>query len=154
MVLVAVLVCAVSSVLLYVSVLNIIFHVILDFARDVPASADSGKSLAVRLLKILDLLLIAITFQIIAVSLNRLFIRPLTVSESLFLSALDIANFHDLKVTVVQVSVVIMVILFLEHLVDNGSSLDTLYMGLAVGIVILAAVFASKSMKEPERGVD
>ena len=151
MVLVAVLICAVSSVLLYVGTLNIIFHVVTDFVRQVPSSADSGKSLAVGLLKILDLLLIAITFQIIAVSLYRLFIRPLTVGESHFLSALDISSFHDLKVTLIQVAVVIMVILFLEYLVDNGGSLETLYMGLAVGVVIFASVYASKSMKEPLR---
>ena len=31
---------------------------------------------------------------------------------------------------------------------DNGGTLETLYMGLAVGVVILAAVYASNSMKE------
>ena len=42
-----------------------------------------------------------------------------------------------------------MVILFLEYLVDSGGTLETLYMGLAVGVVILASVYASNSMKEP-----
>ena len=56
-VLVAVLICAVSSLLLYGASINIIFNTALDFVRDVPASADGGKILAVRLLKLLDLLL-------------------------------------------------------------------------------------------------
>lgn len=148
LVLVAVLVCAISSVLLYIGTFNIIINIVMDFLRNVPASASSGKSLAVRLLKILDLLLIAITFQIIAVSLYRLFIRPVTMCNSSFLRALDISNFHDLKITLVQVAVVIMVILFLEHVVQYGGTQETLYMGLGIGVVIVASVYAWKGMGE------
>ncbi len=147
-VLVAVVVCAISSALLYIATINIIFNVVMDFVRAVPASADAGKSLAVRLLKILDLLLIAITFQIITVSLYRLFIRPLSMEESKFLNALDIASFHDLKITLIQVAAVIMVILFMEHVVEIGATLETLYFGVAVGVVILASVYAWTHMKE------
>lgn len=75
MVWVAVVICAVSSLLLYGASVNIIWNTALDVVRDIPVSADDGKSLAVRLLKLLDLLLIAITFQIMAVSLYRLFIQ-------------------------------------------------------------------------------
>mgnify|MGYP002620046027 FL=1 len=147
LVLVAVVVCAISSVLLYGASVNIIFNVAIDVVRDIPSSADGGKSLAVRLLKLLDLLLIAITFQIIAVSLYRLFIRPVSVEESKFLSALDIRSFHDLKITLSQVAVVILVILFLEQAVQIGATLETLYLGAAIGIVILASVYAWKNMK-------
>ncbi|WP_111658163.1 YqhA family protein [Isoalcanivorax indicus] len=147
LVLVAVVVCAISSVLLYGASVNIILNVALDVVRDIPASADGGKSLAVRLLKLLDLLLIAITFQIIAVSLYRLFIRQVSVEESKFLSALDIRSFHDLKITLSQVAVVILVILFLEQAVQVGATLETLYLGAAIGIVIAASVYAWKHMK-------
>jgi uncharacterized membrane protein YqhA len=68
MVWVAVVICAVSSLLLYGASVNIIWNTALDVVRDIPVSADDGKSLAVRLLKLLDLLLIAITFQIMAVN--------------------------------------------------------------------------------------
>ncbi|HCF3275407.1 TPA: YqhA family protein, partial [Pseudomonas aeruginosa] len=78
MVWVAVVICAVSSLLLYGASVNIIWNTALDVVRDIPVSADDGKSLAVRLLKLLDLLLIAITFQIMAVNLYRLFIRPVS----------------------------------------------------------------------------
>jgi len=147
LVVVAVVISALSAVLLYSATLIIIVNVILEFVRDVPVSADAGKGLAVKLLKILDLLLIAITFQIIAVSLYRLFIRPLTCDKSTFLNALDIKSFHDLKITLIQVAVVILVILFLEHAVEVGAALSTLYYGLAVGVVMLASVWAWKHMQ-------
>lgn len=147
LVLVAVVISAVSCVLLYASSANIIVKIVLDTVRDVPTSADSGKNLAVGLLKLLDLLLIAITFQIIAVSLYRLFIRPITIDDSKLLEALDIKSFHDLKVTLSQVAVVILIILFLEQAVEIGATIETLYYGVAIGIVILASVFAWKNMK-------
>lgn len=148
LVIVAVVISAVSCVLMYGASVNILWNIALDVVRDIPATADRGKSLAVRLLKLLDLLLIAITFQIIAVSLYRLFIRPISVEESKFLKALDIQSFHDLKITLCQVAVVILVILFLEQAVEVGATLDTLYFGAAIGIMIFAAVFAWKNMKD------
>ena len=146
-VLVAVLICAVSSLLLYGASVNIIFNTALDFVRDVPASADGGKILAVRLLKLLDLLLIAITFQIMAVSLYRLFIRPTSIDEKEAKNPLDINSFHDLKITISQVAVLILVVLFLEQAVQIGATIATLYFGAAIGIVILASVFAWKNIK-------
>lgn len=147
LVLVAVVASAVSCVLLYGVSINVLWNIALNVLRDLPASGDEGKSLAVSLLKLLDLLLIAITFQIITVSLYRLFIRPISVDESKFLEALDIKSFHDLKVTLSQVAVVILIVLFLEQAVETGASIETLYFGAAIGIVIVASVFAWKNMK-------
>ncbi|MFU8897025.1 MAG: YqhA family protein [Gammaproteobacteria bacterium] len=147
LVLIAVLVSAVSAVMLYAASLNILVHALLDYVQEVPRMSDEGKSLAVKLLKLLDLLLIAITFQLLAVSLYRLFITPLRVEESKFLGALQIKNFHDLKITLIQVAVVIMVILFLEQAVEIGPTLETLYFGAGIALVMLAAVFAWKNMR-------
>ena len=147
LVIVAVVISGISAAMLYAASLTIVFNVGLEFVRAVPLTADAGKALAVKLLKILDLLLIAITFQIIAVSLYRLFIRPRTCEDSTFLGALEISSFHDLKITLVQVAVVILVILFLEHAVEVGATLESLYFGLAVGVVILASVHAWRHMK-------
>jgi hypothetical protein len=46
-----------------------------------------------------------------------------------------------------QVAVVILIILFLEQAVEIGATIDTLYFGAAIGIVIVAAVFAWENMK-------
>ena len=64
-----------------------------------PDSAKDGKELIVELLKILDLLLIGITLQVIAISLYRLFISTTKPNESQFLAAFNIEDFHDLKIT-------------------------------------------------------
>jgi len=148
MVWVAVVICAVSSLLLYGASVNIIWNTALDVVRDIPVSADDGKSLAVRLLKLLDLLLIAITFQIMAVNLYRLFIRPVSDDDRESQNPLDIKSFHDLKITVSQVAVVLLVVLFLEQVVEIGATIATLYFGDALGIIILASVFAWKNMKD------
>jgi hypothetical protein len=46
-----------------------------------------------------------------------------------------------------QVASVIMVILFLEQAVEVGATLETLYFGLAIAVVVLASVFAAKQMR-------
>lgn len=147
LVLVAVVATAVASVLIYLSSVSILFHTVMDVGSQVPRTPDQGKALAVKLLKLLDLLLIAITFQLIAVSLFRLFITPASVSESKLLSALDIKSFHDLKITLIQVALVIMVILFLEHAVEQGAQLETLYYGAGIALVTAASTFAWRAMK-------
>ncbi|WP_151702388.1 YqhA family protein [Nitrincola alkalilacustris] len=146
LVLFIVIICSISAILLYVSSLNVIFNVVLNFFERVPASADGGKRLAVQLLKILDTLLIAVTFQIIAVGLYRLFISGSSSSGSGLLSALKINDFHDLKITLIQVAMVIMVVLFLEQAVEIGATLETLYFGASISLVILTGVYAAKSM--------
>lgn len=127
------------SVFAWLSTRQVIWQII--------ASADGGKILAVRLLKLLDLLLIAITFQIMAVSLYRLFIRPTSIDEKEAKNPLDINSFHDLKITISQVAVLILVVLFLEQAVQIGATIATLYFGAAIGIVILASVIAWKNIK-------
>jgi uncharacterized membrane protein YqhA len=135
-----------AALLLYVASVHIVFNIVVDFIAQLPATADEGKRLAVRLLKVLDTLLIAVTFQIVAVGLFRLFIRPETGSECGLMSALEVRDFHDLKITILQLAIVILVILFLEQIVEAGASLETLYMGGAIALVIASSVFAFKAM--------
>lgn len=71
----------------------------------------------------------------------------MSVDEREFENPLDITSFHDLKITISQVAVLILVILFLEQAVDIGTTIETLYLGVAIGIVVLASVFAWKNMK-------
>lgn len=147
LVFIAVFATAISSFLIYVSSINIVFHTVQDVFFNLPASTEQGKMLAVKLLKLLDLLLIGITLQVIAVSLYRLFITPIKLNDSQFLSALNIKDFHDLKITLIQVAAVILVILFLEHAVQDGGTKETLYLGIAIGIVTISSSVASRWMK-------
>jgi len=43
---------------------------------------------------------------------------------------------------------VILLVLFLEQAVEIGATIATLYFGAAIGIIILASVFAWKNMKD------
>lgn len=146
LVLIIVVMAMVAAILLYLTTLGIIWNVIVDALTQAPSSADGGKRLAVRLLKVLDILLIALTFQIIAISLYRLFIKQGDTSHSLFMRVLKINNFHDLKITLIQVAIVILSILFLEQAVEIGAALETLYFGVAIALVVVALVYASKHM--------
>jgi uncharacterized membrane protein YqhA len=147
LVLIAVAAAAISAVLLYFVSFFVLTHILIDLPLDIPKTIDSGKMLAVKLLKLLDLLLISITFQMISVCLYRLFITPILIEKSSFLNVLNIKSFHDLKITIIQVAVVIMVILFLERAVEFGATLETLYFGIAVALVISASIYASNNMK-------
>ena len=71
LVVIAVITAALSSLLVYVSCINIVFNIVVSTILDLPDSAKAGKALIVELLKILDLLLIGITLQVIAISLYR-----------------------------------------------------------------------------------
>jgi len=143
---VTVVVGGVAALLLYVASIYIVFNIVVDFILQLPATADEGKRLAVRLLKVLDTLLIAVTFQIVAVGLFRLFIRPETGTECGLMSALEVRSFRDLKIAILQLAIVILVILFLEQIVEAGASLETLYMGGAIALVIASSVFAFRAM--------
>lgn len=147
LVLIAVAATAISAIMLYFVSLSVLFYTVMDLLQALPKTTASGKILAVKLLKLLDLLLIAITFHVLSVSLYRLFITPLRIAKSTFLDVLHIKTFHDLKITIVQVSVVIMIILFLEQAVERGAVIELMYFGAAIAMVIFAAVFAAKNMK-------
>lgn len=146
LVMVTVVVGGVAALLLYVASIYIVFNIVVEFILQLPATADEGKRLAVRLLKVLDTLLIAVTFQIVAVGLFRLFIRPETGTECGLMSALEVRSFRDLKIAILQLAIVILVILFLEQIVEAGASLETLYMGGAIALVIASSVFAFRAM--------
>jgi len=125
---------------------TLLIEVLRETLMQLPAKADLGKEIAVQLLKVLDILLIAVTFQIIAAGLYRLFIsrRELApANDDLRMGRLEITNFHQLKATVIHLAVVILVIQFLEHAVNVGAAVETLYFGAATALVIAAAVWAA-----------
>ena len=147
LVIIAIITTAISSLLVYITCVNIVFNVVKATVISLPDSAKGGKEMIVELLKILDLLLIGITLQVITISLYRLFISPATTKSSQLLAAFHIEDLHDLKITLVQVTSVILVILFLEHAVEFGGTIETLYLGISIAIVVAASTFAWRSMK-------
>lgn len=137
----------ISSVTLYTASLNIIFHVLYEFFNNPTVKPLDGQILAVNLLKTLDILLIALSFQMIAIATYRLFISNTPAKESRFLVVLGIKDFHDLEINLMQVSMIILVILFLEQAVEGGANLNTFLYGVAIAMVVVAIVFAIKSLR-------
>lgn len=137
----------VSSVTLYLASLNIIGHVLYGFFAHPAVKPLDGQILAVDLLKTLDILLIALSFQMIAIASYRLFISQIPPQESRFLQVFGIEDFHDLKINLMQVSIIILVILFLERAVDGGTDLDTFLYGTGIALVVGAIVLAIKSLR-------
>lgn len=148
LVVITVVVSVLSALLLYVVAVTLLVDVLRETILNLPRQADVGKEIAVRLLKVLDILLIAVTFQIMAIGLYRLFISKQELSaapDDLRTGRLQISNFHQLKATVLHLAIVILVIQFLERAVNVsvGAGLETLYFGVATALVIAAAVWAA-----------
>lgn len=140
----------IASILLYISSISITGNIILEFFQDIPTTPSEGPLKAVKLLKALDVLLIALVFQIISVAHYHFFLSRNQDSKSLFLEVLHIDNYHDLKIIILQVSAIILAIVFLEQAVEVGGSLETLYLAISLALVILSLVFLMRNMKHKE----
>ena len=147
LVVLTVLISLISSVTLYAAALNIIFNVLYEFFTHPAVKPLDGQILAVNLLKTLDILFIALTFQIVSIANYRLFISTEQVQVSRFLTVLGIQDFHDLKINLLQVSIIILVILFLEQAVEVGATLNTFLFGASIAMIIATIVLAIKSLR-------
>lgn len=155
LVMITVVISLLSAVLLYAtSIVNMIKMFMEIFYNPlVVVGEDYSKITVVRLLKMLDILLIAVTLQIIAMGLYRLFVNQNAkeTAEIENVGNLRIQDFHQLKATVIHMTTVILVIIFLEKAVQQGATLDLLYFGLAVGFVIFTSVWAADKIIHTHR---
>lgn len=136
-----------SSVLLYISAVNIMINIVLDSIVSLPTKPSEGQIKAVMLLKSLDILLIALTFQIVSVAHYHLFISNQPENKSWFLEVFHISNFKDLKIILLKVAVLVLALIFLEQAVEKGATLETLYLSMASALMIFAIGFAIKIFK-------
>jgi uncharacterized membrane protein YqhA len=128
------LICAFALYVMTVFSLFWIFHDAI-FASD--WSSFQTKAFAVTLLKQADLLMIAAGLQIISAGTYKLFCN---IDFELPV-AINIETFADLKVAIARIAVLILLILFLEMAVKQGSSRDLLEYGAAIAMVIFAATW-------------
>ncbi len=84
----------------------------------------------IALLELMDIFLIATVLFIFAMGMYELFIESISLPEWLI-----IRNLHDLKVKLSSVIVLVMGIIFLEHLVEWKDPAGTLFFGIAVTFV-------------------
>jgi uncharacterized membrane protein YqhA len=92
----------------------------------------------------LDTFLVATAMMVIAVSLYELFIGSLEVPDWML-----VRNLSELKAKFTFVIIPVMSVKFLQRLLSGENALDTLYLGVAVGVVAAAlAAFNYVSEKE------
>ena len=94
--------------------------------------ASQGKDplAAINLIELMDIFLIATVLYIFSIGMYELFIDSISLPEWLI-----IRNLHDLKVKLSSVIVLVMGIIFLEHLVEWKDPQGTLFFGIAVAVV-------------------
>ncbi len=99
-----------------------------------PFGYENLKELSIVLIQAIDIFLLATVLYIIALGLYELFI-----DESLDLpNWLEVRTLDDLKGRLLGVIVVILPVTFLGKLVEWRKGQDILWLGLAVGIVLIA----------------
>ncbi len=95
-------------------------------------SGGNHPLLAVRLIELMDKFLIATGLYIFAVGLYDLFIGELDLPKWL-----DVKNLHDIKARISSILVLVMAIVFVEHLVQWEKPIETLALGAAIALVTL-----------------
>ena len=128
-----------SALILAIVLYGVAIIALVQIIQDIFQLLGAGESIYIHAtvgsLKIIDLLLIAAGFQIIAfgvyqICIDRAFEHP---------AVADVKNFGDLKSVIAKIVVIILIINFLENIVETGPGEHILGYGLAIAAVILAA---------------
>ena len=96
-------------------------------------SFGTDSTAAIALVELMDTFLIATVLFIFALGMYELFIGSISLPEWLV-----IKNLHDLKVKLSSVIILVMGIIFLEHLVEWKDPQGTLFFG--IGVTVVSAV--------------
>ncbi len=105
---------------------------------------ETIKASSVGLLKMMDLLLIAASFQIMSHGMYRLFIHSSYTSEG----PLHVTSFKELKHSLVNIASIVLVIFFVENAVRLGAGREILELGIGIAAVIAAAGWAIRPEKK------
>lgn len=121
-----------ATILLVYAAINTVEVSVSAFAHGV--SSTGAKELALEFIELTDLFLVAIVLYIIAMGLYELFIdKDVPTPDWLHITDLD-----DLKKKLIGVLVVVMAVLFVEHLYAANGEAGILYSGAAIAVVITA----------------
>lgn len=110
-----------------VKTFNAVLLIITSYGKDV--------HIVVGLIELVDCFLIATALFVFAVSMYELFISKLDLPSWMLAH-----NLHELKEKLGGVIILVMVVKFLEHLVEWKASSDVLYFAIAVAIVSAALI--------------
>jgi uncharacterized membrane protein YqhA len=111
-------------------------------------SYGKDSYIAVSLIELVDSFLIAIALQIFALSMYELFVGDINLPDWMLAH-----NLHELKTKLSSVIILVMVVKFLEHLVEWKNPNDSLFFAIAVSVVaatlIALSYFGEKTEMTP-----
>ena len=105
-------------------------------------STTTTKTFAVTLLKVVDMFLICIGLQIIAAGVYKLFIND----QITLPAAMNPSSITELKLSLVRISSLVLLIMFVERAVDLGPSRELLEYGIAIAVIMIAASWGSQTL--------
>lgn len=98
-------------------------------------NTDGAKALMVDFIEMIDLFLLCVVLYIISTGLYLLFVGPINIPDWLQIHSLD-----GLKLHLISVINVLLAVIFLGQVVTEYGSLETLYLGIAVALVMAVLV--------------
>jgi len=129
-----------AAVALYLAAAMSFFTVVLDAIGEGPWLPKVAKSAAIGFLNIIDLLIISIGLQTIAIGVYRIFLNP----DTSVAPGLQVSTVGELKTSVIKMVGIILAILFLESAFELGPGEPIMYFGIAIAVVIAAFAWASR----------
>jgi len=107
--------------------------------RYAESPASTGPLLALKFIKLVDVALLAMVFQLIAIGTYTLFIDSNLKTPAW----MKVNNLDDLKNKLVRVIVLVLAVSFLSEVIEGEPSEEIAYLGLGVGGVIVALTYFS-----------
>jgi uncharacterized membrane protein YqhA len=111
-----------------------VWKTILVIAKMITSQGNDPLT-AVSLIALMDKFLIAVGLYIFAVGMYELFIGELTVP-----AWLTVHSLHEVKSRLSSIIILLMAIVFLEHMVEWKDPQGTLYFAIAVALVTVALI--------------
>jgi uncharacterized membrane protein YqhA len=113
---------------------------------DLFRSGIGSKSLTVGFVELADIFLLSIVLYITSIGLYELFIDP----DVKLPDWLHFNNIDDLKASLASVIIVMLAVLFLGSVIQEGPAMNVLLMGAGIGGVIFALAFYLRASHEKE----
>jgi len=107
-------------------------------------STTSTKTYAVTFLKVVDIFLICMGLQVIAAGAYKLFIND----QVSLPAAMNTKSFSELKLSLVLISSLVLLIMFVERAVDLGPSRELLEYGIAIAVILIAASWGAQKLSD------
>jgi uncharacterized membrane protein YqhA len=129
----------ISLTILIYTVIAVV-NIIIEAFTHLSFTPQGGKHLAIECIQMIDLFLLGAVLYIISLGLYELFIdESLPTPRWLAISSLE-----DLETILINVIIVLLAVTFLGSVVTWDGSQSILWLGIAVGLVLLALVFLNK----------